>query len=301
MTLPSPLSYNATNCPTWTHYIFGPSSSNAGTGGGDEPGTFTTIRSYDLHLRSRSAWSHPVAANQSDDYGAVLHLPLDDIVAVEGARSLVGDKGSYSGSPTLRIAGPSDVIAYGVDFDGTQYALQTGALDAAGDVFSIECWLRTASVAEAAICGSTNDGTSNNLQLMINSGGANIVRLYLRDGAGTADIDANFNVGAALTDNTWHHLVAIYDGSDGDPILYFDGAEQSISASASNGTLGSMAPWDYSLAIAARNVRGVIEDMLDGELSAFTVYNRALSANDVNYRYQQGLDLWSTSKSPIVV
>ena len=168
-------------------------------------------------------------------------------------------------------------------------------------MFSIECWLRTASVAEAAICGSTNDGTSNNLQLMINSGGANIVRLYLRDGAGTADIDANFNVGAALTDNTWHHLVAIYDGSDGDPILYFDGAEQSISASASNGTLGSMAPWDYSLAIAARNVRGVIEDMLDGELSAFTVYNRALSANDVNYRYQQGLDLWSTSKSPIVV
>ncbi|BBO77675.1 hypothetical protein DSCW_50920 [Desulfosarcina widdelii] len=91
------------------------------------------------------------------------------------------------------------------------------------DSFSIEVWVRTdgdiAAPAANQVFVGRYDSTEN-LQWWIGINTSGNAAFYLQDGSGDTTTVTNA-AGVDLTDGTWHHVVAVRDGSNN--LLYVDG------------------------------------------------------------------------------
>lgn len=181
--------------------------------------------------------------------------------------------GSYLGGVTRGVAGAlagdSDLAAR---FDGTNDYVSVpdnGALDR-GDVFSYELWIKRGAVQSAT-------------QRLLHKGagvaslgfGLNNKVVLIPGGTGALTIASSTT---AITDQTWHHVVATKNGAD--VHLYVDGVDRTALGTAATLTSNATA-----LNIGRASTGSAYAS---GDIDEVAIYPAALSAGRVLAHYQAG-------------
>jgi len=171
-------------------------------------------------------------------------------------------------------------------FDGVDDYIQVSAFPIYYDNVTISLWVK-ASPSGSINYGlfhiaDTNNDSGVGINLRDNSGAdANTAYAGYRDQAWSTGNYPVSNTTAVTTDDTWHHLVFIYDALGG--TFYIDGVAQSTLARNSNlyqetgtelqiGHLINQSPGNYHFA-------GSIDDV--------RVYNRAINTDEVDALYNE--------------
>ena len=118
--------------------------------------------------------------------------------------------GTVAKSP---VATGAELVAYG-PFSTTNYLKQQYLADLAPGTgeYSVMCWFKTGtSSSDQYIFDRSADGSPRNLLLIRSNSGstANHLQFYHHDGTQSDLVITDVDV----TDNTWHQVVALYDGS----------------------------------------------------------------------------------------
>ncbi|MEO2048129.1 MAG: LamG domain-containing protein [Pirellulales bacterium] len=103
-----------------------------------------------------------------------------------------------------------------------------------------------------------------------------------------ADISSQYNIADAThniawADGAWHQLAVSWDGVINEAKLYLDGEQLGdlISGSSLTGA-NTQTPWEFPMAIGARNNGGNLEGFWDGALDDLRVYAEALSESQIS-------------------
>lgn len=187
-------------------------------------------------------------------------------------RSGNGNTGTWGGTGTHYVAGK--VGQYAGGFDGTG---PNDYVNASGDVLkltrqvSIAAWVNPTSWTQYLnIAGYNNPGTIG-YSFQIRSA-ACPAGIYLM-----AAIPTGTAAGpASVSCDSWHHIVATYDGAS--IKIYLDGDYQNSTSDSDAMTYNSSLPF----AIGGDSSRG---RWLDGFMDDVRVYNRALSAGEIKAIY----------------
>jgi hypothetical protein len=93
--------------------------------------------------------------------------------------------------------------------------------------------------------------------------------------------------------NKWYHVVATHDGSGAPSIttmkIYINGNQWPIYDTTGNGGGGSInIAGDYLTIGAGRNSSGVVQNIFNGDISTYKLYNTALTASEAGTLYNMG-------------
>lgn len=172
---------------------------------------------------------------------------------------------------------------YGVDFDGTNDRIDCGndATLSPTSAITIEAWVNYDNAVNFAGIASR----MSSYTLRQDAGGNFRLLLYI-DGA-WRDLGVSVLVGT----DTWHHLVATYDSSTRQGIIYTNGTAGAPT------TLGGLA--SYTIVASAGNTflgfDGLNSVYLDGTLDELRVYSRAISQAEVTANYNAGVGAYTPS------
>ena len=154
--------------------------------------------------------------------------------------------------------------------------------------FSIELWMK----ADSGNTCSTNqvlvgrDDSASQLHWWIGcypDAGVGKAAFYLVD---TASNDGWVMGTKNLTDNAWHHIVAVRDAGSGEMRIYVDGVRENIAT-------GVSFPGGFGSASAALNIGWLNLNpyyYFKGALDEVALYNRALSEEEIQQHYYDGVD-----------
>jgi len=189
--------------------------------------------------------------------------------------------GTYTGSPTLgatgALSGDSDTAA---TFNGTdQYVTISSAPSIVGTAFSVEAWFKSSNSGSTpqVVYAEGISGGGNPLLALFGSSSTDMT-FRLRD-----DANVEYNVTDTTgdwNDGSWHHWVAVRDGST--LTLFKDGSQVDQVTSVSTGTFSL----DTST-IAALDRNG-IESFGDGTIDEVAIYDTALTSTQVLDHYNSG-------------
>ena len=104
--------------------------------------------------------------------------------------------------------------------------------------------------------------------------------------------DAIYAEGAtAYTQNTWHHVVATYDGGEIETgiTVYLDNSDDTTTQ-AELGTYTGMTNTSEVVRIGARGYGTGLRNEFDGQIDNVRIYNRELSAAEVTQLFDEGHD-----------
>ena len=187
-----------------------------------------------------------------------------------------GNTGTTVGMATSTGVGAGK-IGQALNFDGSNDFVNVAdsPFDFTGD-FSISAWVYPENIAAGLHIVSKYEAGAYALTTS-EAGFASKFNFVVRDGT-SAKFAATNNVG---NNNTWHHLVGAVSGTS--VKLYLDGVLQTT-----QGTLVSaVSTTNYPLSIGV-NPGATYANFFDGRIDEVRVYNRALSANEVNRLYNMG-------------
>ncbi len=144
--------------------------------------------------------------------------------------------------------------------------------------------------------GYGNGGEQFNLDTG-GTGGA--LRFFVRNAAGTVSAATSTYIPA--NDGKWHHVVGVCDESGGHVYLYLDGAlTASGNITAGSGLLSSSMPMIIGARESANNSPVSYDFQFVGKIDEVAVYNRSLSASEVQSHYfGSGVAPLITSLNPV--
>lgn len=190
---------------------------------------------------------------------------------------------STSSSPT------AGKIGQALKFDGSSSYVDTtnNANVTPSTPFSLSIWAKKTGNADAELIETgNNDSPYDGVWFEYGGSGANDnkIRFALSDTTSHVwQIDAI----SATASGAWHHIVAAYDGSNtiGGLHIYVDGSLMASSVSGNTGPLVTIGnrPWVIGTVQSSNKVF-----FFPGSLDDVRVYNRALSAQEVQQLYKQG-------------
>lgn len=200
----------------------------------------------------------------------------------ETGGTIIDAEGTQNGVCTNCPVPISGVINGARDFNGVNQAINIPANSAfnwtSSSTFSIELWVQAYDV---------NSSCNGEEEVFIGRGSAGNGQWFLGcTGDGTMQFSLSDNNGKSLvltgqkpiTDYTWHHVAATYDGSSGVATLYVDATEV---VSDSETFSGNFAPPSADLHIGYLNNAAY----LDGYLDEIAIYNGLLSTTEINSHY----------------
>jgi len=206
--------------------------------------------------------------------GEVLYLPFE-----EGTGAVVADWSGYENDATTSGGTwVSGGVSRGGALDGgVTIVPDDSSLDLGGDAFTISLWVnkKLASAGYADNAGINKWGSAGNSEwaLMIGDSNSDKPQLFMESGS---TLYATNNTTAALTLNTWQHLVGLYNGTH--LKLYIDGEQKGI-RDVTGVTMNTIP--GRSLYIG-----GVSGDAsmnaLNTEFDEIRIFNRALSPTEIN-------------------
>ena len=194
-----------------------------------------------------------------------------------------GHDGTYRNTPTLGVLGA--IVGCGdtaVDFDSASnedVTADTIAAELSGaGTFTLEAWVKTTATGGGVVMGPANDGSSS-IFAYIHWNFTASTTISARHNQGN---DVNYTVpGNAHRDGAWHHVVAVFNDTTGNPIkLYFDGALVASGGSAASPTFDT-----FGIAVARENAD---QAWFDGTVDEPAVYLRALTPTEILNHYQTG-------------
>lgn len=171
-----------------------------------------------------------------------------------------------------------------LDFDGTgdQVAVPNASALIANSVgFSITCWVKPSSgTTHDGIVGLRDETAADFYLLKLQN--SNSVEGRLRNSLGTA-FTINY---PSLVMNTWQHLALVYDGAT--LVLYHNGTQ--VSTTPASGTITSTTG-----TLRMGNLEYNIDNFyLDGVLDEVSLWNRALTAQELDCISQSGINVATT-------
>jgi len=179
--------------------------------------------------------------------------------------------GTFNGGvkPVAGISGQA------LSFDGVDDYVDCGDIAATEGIgaLTIEAWFYANSFGtNDGIVGKRQSGVDDSWGVMTGTG--NVIQFRTWTSAGAVLMSSN----TALLTNTWHHIVAIYDGVD--MRIYRNGVLDSTPSAQT----GNIIAGDSSVWIGAYYDIG---NTFDGLIDEVRIYNRALSADEIQQHYEQ--------------
>lgn len=228
-----------------------------------------------------------LAKNQSDQVtnGLVGYWSLNgsDISGTTAYdRSGQGNNGTLTNGPVAAIG----KVGQALSFDGVDdYIVSGSSLNMSStDKVSISMWVKLASSSTQILMEQSTSFNSNNAFMVDESEYGTPGSLQFNDRNGGYNIAYTSN---AYNDNWWHHFVAVSDRSlDGlsQVTLYVDGVQDTVHHAAYrediSGNYGT-----YPLYIGSRSGSSYF---FNGSMDEVRIYNRALSASEVQSLYDLG-------------
>jgi Ca2+-binding RTX toxin-like protein len=222
----------------------------------------------------------------ASEYAGVWHME-DDL----GAGTTIADSSQRGSNGAARgglTAGDqvTGVVGSGFQFNNSEYIPVDYSYGSAGQVGSItvSAWINTNFSG-----GGYNDNWS-----ILDFDRSEFFNVYIDGGTGQIGFSTNvsgtihdMSAGAAVNDGTWHHITAVYDGTD--KVLYVDGVETARTINAHGGA-----------ALGANTTRyGFIGDgseadtfdggrnnlYYDGQIDDVRLYEGAMSADQIAAEY----------------
>ena len=209
-----------------------------------------------------------------------------------------GNDGTGNADPTATTDG---VVAGAQTFNGTTTGIDVPADKsfnwAVDDSFSIEFWIkRNGDVTDEnqVAIGRIDSGSSlvwwvgigEDTDPNVTQNAANFL-LVDRNGGVLADLSLKGTTD--ITDNEWHHVVAVRDsslGANGQNLLYVDGQPDAVALDAAYDTGFDSATADIN--IGYLDVGTFFR--LEGGIDEVALYDRALTADEIEEHYEDGLD-----------
>ena len=204
--------------------------------------------------------------------GEKLYFPFE-----EGTGTVVADWSGYendamtSGGTWVTGGGSRGGALDG----GISIVQDDNSLDLQGGAFTISAWVNktASSVGWADVAGVNKWSSAGNSEwaLMIGDFNSDVPQLFIESGS-TA---YNTNNGAALTLNTWHHLVGLFDGTN--LKLYIDGMEKS---SVNIGAISMNIIPGRSLYIGGVSGNAAMSSV-NTQFDEVRIFNRALTTTEI--------------------
>jgi len=189
----------------------------------------------------------------------------------EGAGGNVYDKSGKGNTGTWNGTGShwaNGKIGVGGSFNGSDNDITTTEIVTSTETMS--AWIKTSSKTTQNIFTSYYGGGENN-QFRIESDGD--VR-YLTNSGNYIDVTTT---GVNVSDGNWHHIVAVNNGTNA--YIYTDGVQRPA-----NNSVGSANTHDWGLIGGYAHT----SQYFDGLIDEVRIYNRALSASEVERLYKSG-------------
>ncbi len=198
--------------------------------------------------------------------------------------------GSYGGTLTGGAAINTSAPAHGagaVLLDGVNDIVNFGditEINGAPDL-SVSLWFKDANAGSTAVRGLFTKFQDQNTDFLAAVDNANF---YIDLGNGSADTYAKWNFGAGnLAGNTWHHAVIVYDGTLAAASrlkLYVDNVQRTL-------TFFGTIPATINSGLSGNPFRlGTLDGSSkywNGRIDSLRIYNRDLTANEVDALYNQ--------------
>jgi hypothetical protein len=221
----------------------------------------------------------------------------DEAVADETGRN----PGAFVNKPEVGVPGaiPSEPRSTAVRLARaqSQYIKLTTLGDFGSKIsagFSVEWWLKTTNDrAHQNVFGTANkpDFRTDFLVDIAYGGIARRLRIYCRDDHGQR-FEGDFVPGdqnVDLYDNQWHYVVYVYEPgaaeNEGPVRLYVDGRRQTMTFS-KKGQTPELSKFNAPMLLGAMDLRGKIEDTLDGTLDEVAFYTAPLSEAQIVKHYR---------------
>ena len=204
----------------------------------------------------------------------VAYWPLDEGTGTK-AKDSSGNKYDGTVSSATWING---VKGKGLLFTGKGY-VSTPFIPGYGpkDSFSMAAWFKTTTKSKSTSIFGLEMSKSSEIQVGLDTSG--IVRFNLNDGSAGGDAKSS----KTFADNTWHHIVAVRDGSAKKLFIYVDGVQVASSLDKSTGKINTTAK--IPLSIGAVNQVKQHEKLFAGSIDEPRVYNTALTASQAKFLY----------------
>ena len=209
----------------------------------------------------------------------------------EGTGTTAAD--SVDNNPGTLINGPvwtTGKVGGALSFDGVNDYLTLGSSSAFNfertNPFSVSLWVKAdanvaawSSLISKMVVGGTWTGWIVELDpnykisfALVSSWSSNVLR--------------QVSTGQAINDNLWHHVVATYDGSSSPSgmKIYVDGIPQST-----NNDFNSLSASIQNSVLPQISGRNGLNSLFKGLIDEPAIYNRALSADEIQQQYQDGL------------
>ena len=202
---------------------------------------------------------------------------------VGGVNGISSGLAVYGTITNSAVATGAELVAYS-GWSASNYLQQPYNSDLAPGTgaYSVMCWFKTGtSTSDQYIFDrSSGGGGSRNLLLIMHSnaggGSANKLQWWHRNSSGNyTDIQITDK---AVTDNAWHQVVALYDGST--YMVYVDGIASSVTSSVGRDVGNDGGPAMYI------GVRHSLASPMLGSLALFRYSKSAPSAEDVRKIYE---------------
>lgn len=242
-----------------------------------------------------------------DNTGLIGHWKFEEGTGTNaGDSSGNGNNGTLTGSMTESdwVSGKRGTA---LDFDGSDDYIDVGTMSNFGSGMgsnstTFSAWIKTTKTTQQVLIGTGNTGDNTVLQLNLNrnwdGGGDAEGYIYIRQ----RDEDALSRVVQAqqdngFTDGEWHHIVTVWHPNALGEI-YLDGVVLSgVSKVAQNAD--NTANFTFPLTLGALNWRGAIgtNGFWDGTIDDTRLYNRALSATEIEKLFKAGQTKFNTSRN----
>jgi hypothetical protein len=175
-----------------------------------------------------------------------------------------------------------------LDFDGSNdYALTTGlACNGSVGDFTVSAWLKTTSTTRGTICGVVETGIAGIIHLAVNTintttDTSGAIYFQVRQ----AGHNQAYATSTGVNDGRWHNIVAVR--SMGAVSVYLDGRSLSLTFTSIQ-TSTEFIVLTRKLGIGSRNLRGVFDVPLAGQLDDLRLFSRASLIDDAATLYRLG-------------
>ncbi len=236
------------------------------------------------------------------DKGLVGHWTFDG--ADIGSSGIIAkDRSGNNNNGTITGAAPaSGRVGQALSFDSSTDTVLVGdsvSLDITGQL-TMSAWVKPRSIPTASnyytILAKAKVSEDENAYSLYIKG--NDLAFYYCNGAdstcGGAPHEIKTDDSPGLVADRWYHLAITYNDSANDVVLYIDGI-----AGTEIVTLGS--PETSSVVTSTNNINigsnDAQSELFDGLIDDVRIYNRALSASEINRLYQQTQSKFNASKT----
>jgi len=225
----------------------------------------------------------------------------------EGEGDIAYDSAGNNHGTIYGATWTSGQIDGALDFDGVDDYVNVGTLGSFGSTLNTHTaskWVKWSHSDDwQSVYGLEQSDDQQNYHFFINRRGDNFasspgdIAFYLREDGGSNL--AGGTVGASYNDNNWHHIVLrMNDASNNDYDIFVDGVIV-VTYAYSENSPDNFVDWDRDFVLGARNLQDVgVERYFNGEIDDVRFYSRALTTEEIEQLYREGLGPKASNPNP---